>query len=330
MEEAIRTEDDSLVLWAESPGEARAFLSRVSRSGSMIFDRIFVAKRTGSRANWYLRGEYYRTTDDSVVDVYDEVVLAPGPVADLVQWCTCDVMISRGVRPLVVFEDTTHIVRMNLYQRFPRLARAASLAVPSVMLQGTRGLDFNMRGDRWGWYRYLQGVEAIARVHRESPTALFWYVEEATSIQAAEESAIAYVEAVVAGRRAAVDKLCWDSIALIRSELSNGVRGDVAPPIPSIEVQRDAVIVKVGARPEAKSWREKGSGQMDPYLGLILAAKYIYCYDPHGEKCRQLILRFVHLPPGFWFFADAETTALYKRLPIEFADEVEFLGEDPS
>src|SRR5207253_648504 len=89
----------------------------------------------------------------------------------------------------------------------------------------------------------------------------------------------------------------------------------------------DDVVVRIGANPNVKSWREKGSGQMDPYVGMILAAKYMYCYDGHGTQIRNLRVDFTKLPPGFWFFKDgARATALYKRLPFEFANEVRFLG----
>ncbi len=66
---------------------------------------------------------------------------------------------------------------------------------------------------------------------------------------------------------------------------------------------------------------------MDPYVGMILAAKMIYCYDNDGIQTRPLVVEFTYLPPNFWFFKDAaNATALYKRLPYEFADEVRFLG----
>jgi hypothetical protein len=66
---------------------------------------------------------------------------------------------------------------------------------------------------------------------------------------------------------------------------------------------------------------------MDPYVGMILAAKYMHCYDRAGRKTRNLRVDFTHLPPGFWFFKDGDqATALYKRLPVEFPDKVRFLG----
>lgn len=326
--EAVSSDDQSLILWAESPDEARNFLERTGRSKDFLgFDKIFVAKRTGkTRTNRYIGGDYYPTTNDETVDVYNEVVTAPPRIIDLVQWCTCDVMISRGQEPLLVLEDTTHIVRMNLYQRFPRLARAASLGVPSLILQGTRGLEFRLRGDRWALYRYLQAMEAIARVHPESPTLAFWYGPADEAEFDAERAAFQYVNSVINGSADDADLITRKMTAEVRSVLASGVEGDIARDLPCIDYTGEEVIVRVGARPDRKSWKEKGSGQMDPYVGLILAAKYIHCYDSSGKKIKDLVLEFTYLPPDFWFFADADTTALYKRLPIEFADQVRFLG----
>ena len=97
--------------------------------------------------------------------------------------------------------------------------------------------------------------------------------------------------------------------------------------LPSISYSGPEVIVKIGAKPEKKSWREKGSGQMDPYVGMIIAAKYIYCFDEQGKQTKPLVVELTYLPKDFFFFQNLDkTTSLYKKLPFEFADEVRFLG----
>lgn len=325
---AFELKDDALVLWAESPAEARNFLDRVADQGKELsVERIFVAKRSPNhRSNKYVGGDYYSTSDDFAVDVNDQVISAPHSITALVQWCTCDVMLSRGSRPLVALEDTTHVVRMNLYQRIPRLARAASLGVPSVLLQGTRGLDFARRGDRWALHRYLQAFEAISRLYPQSPSLPLIYTPAEGNELEAQNFMVEHLSALVLGDRELVEKQRADVLSKIRTTLENGVYGAVPPDLPSVDYEGGEVIVRVGARPDRDSWHKKGSGQMDPYLGLILAAKYIYCYDKKGKQVKPLVVEFTHLPPGFWFFNNPHTTALYKRLPIEFADEVRFLG----
>ena len=98
--EASLTRDgaEGLCLWAESPEEARNFLARGRQSNFIRgLSKIFVAKRSAnSRGNNYTGGVYYRTTNDENVDVYDDVILAPGKVTELVQWCTCDIMVSKA------------------------------------------------------------------------------------------------------------------------------------------------------------------------------------------------------------------------------------------
>jgi hypothetical protein len=320
----------ALVLWAESPEEARMFLHRIASDVTFPkIAKIFVAKRSGKvRSNSYTTGEYWPTSDDDAVDVYREAVGAPSSITELVQWCTCDVMLSWGDRPIVVIEDTTHIVRMNLFQRYARLARAASLGVSSAVLQGTRGLDLSKRGDMWGLHRYLAAFQAMTRVHPRAPTLPLWYVPEAGDESRVVDRLIAYVRLLITGdflgAKAVVDK----QLAEIDVLLAAGVQGERVRDVPSIDYTSESdVVVRIGANPNVKSWREKGSGQMDPYVGMIMAAKYLHCYDQDGKQVRRLRVDFTKLPPDFWFFRDgAEATALYKRLPFEFADEVRFLG----
>ncbi|MEY2777127.1 MAG: hypothetical protein RLY30_1225, partial [Pseudomonadota bacterium] len=98
----------NLTLWAESPEEARVFLARCRRQGfSHRFSEIFVAKRSPkNRSNEYVEGQYFCTSNDDHVTVYEDVILAPQSIIALVQWCTCDVMISDGASPIAVIEDT--------------------------------------------------------------------------------------------------------------------------------------------------------------------------------------------------------------------------------
>lgn len=321
---------DALVLWAESPEEARAFLERCSIDRSFPpIQATFVAKRSGAtRTNRYVTGHYWPTSDDEAVDVYRTAVAAPAAIVDLVQWCTCDVMLSWGRRPIVAIEDTTHIVRMNLYQRYARLARAASLGVPSAVLQGTRGLDLSKRGDQWALHRYLQAYLALAVVHPSAPTLPLWYLPDGRGEEEAEWRLVAYVRALVEGRLRDAQSVVSQQLEDVAEILAGGVDGVPVRDVPSIDhTSEEDVVVRIGANPDVKSWREKGSGQMDPYVGMILAAKYMYCFDSTGRQVRRLRVEFSKLPADFWFFRDgAEAKALYKRLPIEFPDEVRFLG----
>lgn len=326
---ALEPDDNSLVLWAESPAEAEHFVKRFDERGYHLpLQYTFVAKRSPTyRHNSYINGVYYRTSGFPNFDVYNDVVLAPKQIIDLVNWCTCDIMLSYGSRPLVVVEDTTHIVRMNLYQRIPRLARAAMLGSPSLMLQGTRGLNFRLRGDRWALHRYLQAFDAIARVYPEAPCLPLTYSpDSADEVENAEKFIIEHVEAALHDNSA---KIAADRdliLSDVRRILTEGVNGQNPPDINSIDYRGREVIVRIGAKPDRPSWETKGSGQMDPYIGLIAAAKYIYCYNREGIKTKDLVVEFTYLPPNFKFFNNPQPTALYKRLPFEIADRVVFLG----
>lgn len=319
-----------LTLWAESPEEAAIFLTRAARHQfENRISKIFVAKRSSkSRSNSYVQGEYFETSNDRAVVVYDEVIVAPKAIIELVQWCTCDIMISCGDVPLAVVEDTTHIVRMNVFQRMPRLFKASILGVPAVSLQGTRGLDFRLRGDCWGMHRHLSAIAAINRVYRRSPVLEFFYQPAIPGSEfEAEAGMFHYLAALADGDAVSASCIAATVVERIAYAEAHGFMGCIAPHIPSIEVSAKQVIVHIGAQPERKSWKEKGSGQMDPYIGMIAAAKYMYCFDKTGAKTREMIVSFTHLPPTFWWFDGWEdSSSLYKTLAFEIADKVVFCG----
>ncbi|HCB0059510.1 TPA: hypothetical protein MYL02_002618, partial [Klebsiella pneumoniae] len=156
-----------LTIWAESPEEARNFIRNIySKVNLPIISGIRVAKKNpSSRGNNYVAGSYYIATNDEHVDVTNELIQAPQAIVELVQWCTCDIMISVGDHPVCVIEDTTHIVRMNVFQRVPRIIKAAQLGVHAIILQGTQGLDLNKRGDNWAIYRYMLPYQKANKIY---------------------------------------------------------------------------------------------------------------------------------------------------------------------
>lgn len=322
---------NNLTLWAESPEEARLFLARARRQKfPHRFTDIYVAKRSPkNRSNDYIGGHYFRTSNKDDVTVYEDIITAPASITDLVQWCTCDIMISEGAVPLAVVEDTTHIVRMNVYQRVPRLFKAAFLGVPAMVIQGTRGLDFSLRGDCWGLHRYMRAYAAISRLYPTTAVLPFYYTpgDDTKSEDLAEKHAMAYLDALASHNKSKSTSIRALAIKDVYDIDTHGFRGHIAPDIQSIEVTATKVIVHIGAKPEKKSWKEKGSGQMDPYIGMIAAAKFIYCFDHTGKKIKEMVVQFTHVPPDFWWFKNWKTsTSLYKTLAFEIADRVEFLG----
>ena len=320
-----------LILWAESPDEARGFLKKCEESMiSLPIELIYVAKMSGkSRANNYIVGQYYVTSNDEHVDAYESVITAPSSIVELVQWCTCDIMLSKGEIPLAVLEDTTHIVRMNLFQRIPRIAKAAILGVPSIVLQGTQGINLSMRGDRWALYRYLQVFHSLSTQYPDFPPLPFYYLPEAKDAEIAQLSALNYLKNIFENNQKELQLTQEKVLSDLRNVIKNGLNNkvEIAPQIPSIQVKDEEVIVKIGANPDKASWKTKGSGQMDPYLGMIVAAKYNYCFDAQGTKVKPLIVEFTNLPPDFFFFKDwQKSNSLYKRLVFELADKVIFCG----
>ncbi|EPR9417417.1 hypothetical protein ACU9ZA_004831 [Klebsiella pneumoniae] len=316
-----------LTIWAESPEEARNFIRNIySKVNLPIISGIRVAKKNpSSRGNNYVAGSYYIATNDEHVDVTNELIQAPQAIVELVQWCTCDIMISVGDHPVCVIEDTTHIVRMNVFQRVPRIIKAAQLGVHAIILQGKQGLDLNKRGDNWAIYRYMLPYQKANKIYPTLIAPVLYLPNDEDQCRAEMEVAnllatIFYAPNLISDKKLSIGKNL-DDIVL------HGFNGNIAPPINSIRVSDKEVVVKIGARPERASWRSKGSGQMDPYIGMIAAAKYAYCFDHAGNKTRDLVVEFTFLPDGFFYFTDWESsTSLYKRLAFEIADKVVFCG----
>ncbi len=156
----------------------------------------------------------------------------------------------------------------------------------------------------------------------------FCYFPSQPGDEAAKERlAFDYLDSLIVGDAAKAQYIRLRAIAELDRVTEEGYLGWIAPHINSIEVANNHVTVHIGANPEVKSWREKGSGQMDPYIGLIAAAKYIYCFDAAGAQIKSMKVRFSNLPPDFWWFENYQTSrSLYKTLAFEIADEVEFAG----
>lgn len=327
----ISNPEDALILWAESPDEARVFLRKCSSNNfSFPITKIYVAKMSGkSRVNNYTGGQYYTTSNDIHVDAFERTITAPESIINMVQWCTCDIMLSKGDTPVAVLEDTTHIVRMNLFQRIPRIAKAANLGVPSIVLQGTQGIDLSRRGDRWALYRYLKVFQSMASRHPSVPPLPFYYLPEVEDEKRVQNQALTYLSSIINNDDKQVSLIQKNVITQVTKILKNGIIDEevLVPSIPSIQNDTDKVTVKIGANPDKPSWRTKGSGQMDPYLGMIVAAKYDFCYDENGKQIKPLIVEFTKIPEDFFFFKDREKSkSLYKRLAFELADQVIFCG----
>jgi hypothetical protein len=198
--------------------------------------------------------------------------------------------------------------------------------VPAIAIQGTRGLDFRLRGDRWGMHRFMRAYAAASNKYPEVGVLPFIYVPGEDEARA-ETDAFAYINALVSGNTALAAQLRSAKIFEIDQIALHGYLGQVAPDIQSIHVGPREVTVRIGALPDKKSWREKGSGQMDPYIGMIAAAKFIYCFDASGAQVKNLVVSFKFLPPDFFWFRNWETSkSLYKTLAFEIGDRVEFLG----
>lgn len=317
-----------VTVWAESPEEARNFILNVyGRADLPPISEIRVAKRSPtSRGNNYLGGQYYVATNDDYVDVTDEVVEAPIRVKELVQWCTCDIMLSIDDEPVCVIEDTTHIVRMNVFQRAPRIIKAAQLGVHAIILQGTYGLELSKRSDNWALYRYMLPFQKANKIHGNTLVCPVLYLPDEHSQDQAEQRVSEILYSIFNAPKR-VKEIKIETEKELDDIIHNGFNGYIAPPLPSIEVLDNEVIVKIGAKPDKPSWKTKGSGQMDPYIGMIAAAKYAYCYNEFGDRTRDLIVEFTFIPEGFFYFDGWEkSTSLYKRLAFEIADEVRFLG----
>ncbi len=312
-----------ITVWAESSGEAEQFLKRIARSGlTFRIDEIYVAKTSGkSRANTYRGGQYHKY-DIAQQACLDDMVKAPQSVIDAVQWCSCDLMIAVDDVVRLCIEDTTHLQGNNLFQRIPRLAKASMLGIPSIIFQGTRNLNLSQRGMRWAMKRYLNALLVINDIYKTWCIALLYHNDQEELSK--EKRLIGICNEVVMGSGALIPQEIQQVIQTMRN-FAHAELGSATPPITCIQVGSNEVRVMIGVRPDRPSWTTKGSGQMDTYLGLICAAKLLYCYDANGKQVKELNVVFKYLPNGFWWFRD-KNKSLYNTVPKEIADNLIFNG----
>ncbi len=314
--------DNEVVLWAETAAEADLFLQRMERNGAAFeIDRAFVGKRSvKDRGNRYIGGTFYEYDAESGGAV-ESGIIAPKAIVDLVQWCASDVMLSRGAEPLISIEDTTHIAGNNLFQRLPRVARSSFLGVPSVIFQGI-GPKLTGKSRTWALHRFLSAYLKVNLVGSAPCLTVFYEGEKEAA--AREDELIRLAGFAVSGDGQKFGRLSDRFLAKMKT-IHSEIQGPV-PPIRCIDVTDDEVRVLIGVRPERKSWAQKGSGQMDTYVGLIFAARLLFALQDNGEKTKEVVAFFKNLPPDFWWFADSNHS-LYNTLPKEFADRYEY-GSD--
>jgi hypothetical protein len=303
--------------------EIELFSRRASRCNFKYeIEKCFIAKTSGkSRNNTYLGGTYFYY-DHETKTSYEGKIIAPKLIIDLVQWCSPDIIIMAGNRHILSLEDTTHLVGNNLFQRFPRLGRTAMMGYLAINFQSVSSLDFKNKSGDWNLARYYMAYNAINRIYKGKafPITYFNNIE----MYRKEKELYNLIEDLIANGKYLKNDYVKKNISNM-NEFIKLKSANPAPELNSIEVLKDKVIVHIGVKPDKPSWKTKGSGQMDTYLGMIYSAKIIYCYDTSGNQAKPLVVDFKYLPKDFFWFRDCNNS-LYCKLPKLFADEMRFNG----
>lgn len=321
-------------LWAESVDEADELLDLIENSQySIEFEEIFVAKRHGRhRTNDYLAGRYYRYHPDMGLregDVSENV--APAEVIQAVQWTSMDIYITVEDQLVFSAENTTQLEGNNLFQRLPRAARACATGSVVVTLQGSGSNPTEMMLQRLftAHDRIHSSCHAVGEgAERYRPSVVLYYSDEESQIEATDLY-VSLIASCINRQEGAITTI----IEACRGRMQPYILSDPFPlfdddsesnaGIKCFDVSDDAVTIQIKANPDKKSWRDKGTGQMDPYVGLIYAAALLHGYDANGRKVRDIVTNFQNLPPGFWWLQDTNGS-LYRVLPQLFSDEWTF------
>jgi hypothetical protein len=321
-------------LWAESVDEADELLAMIGGTQYNIdFEDIFVAKRHGQhRTNDYLAGKYYKYYPEIGLrdsDVSEQV--APNELIRAVQWTSMDVYITEGEKLIFSAEVTTQLEGNNIFQRLPRAAMACSTGSVVVTLQSSGSKPSEMMFQRLysAHDRINSSCHAITTDVEECHPSVVLYYDDEESQAVAIDLYVSLIAACVNNQKGA--------IATILGQCQERMRPYILPhPFPvsasetngkasvkCFEVDKSKVKINMNVNPDKKSWRDKGTGQMDPYVGLIYAAALLHAYDENGNKVRDVVANFRRLPPSFWWLLP-KNGSLYRVLPSLFCDDWEF------
>jgi hypothetical protein len=350
---------DQFTLWIESEGEARlaeAFLDLPS------FRSVNVAK-TGIRrdiGDGYLEGIF--RTFDCRERVAGEQILSGRQISGLVQWGIPDIIVSNGEEPLLSIELTSHkLTYNNLFQRLPKVYCAARCGVPSYLFQ-KRGVDDDAKYEP----PLVEVMRRIERAVGTTCRAILYDDDEASEQEAViarlidsyctrDEDWIRDFHALLdrrdAGRRQAFDlesfaRMQRRTLAINENEavyrigvtrqcdkvegILCGVNHCHNPADRRINLQAiragTHLVDRNNGRLVKCMWLSKGTGGLDPYPGVLLANKILFCTDEDGRSVRRLVAEFAKIPRSFWWW-DATATRLNNRLIEEIADEVRYTAE---
>lgn len=317
-------------LWAESVDEADEMLEIIENSQYTIeFEEIYVAKRHGRhRTNDYLAGRYYRYHPGIGLresDVSENV--APAEVIQAVQWTSMDIYITVEEQLVFSAEVTTQLEGNNLFQRLPRAAMACSTGSVVVTLQGSGSTPNEMMLQRLftAHDRLHSSCHAIPEgVDEYRPSVVLFYTDEESRVEATDLY-VSLIAACVNRQEGAISSILEQCISrmapyIISHPFPTYNDADSKAGIRCFDVNEENVTINIKANPNVKSWRDKGTGNMDPYPGLIYAAALLHAYDGDGNKIRNVIANFERLPRGFWWLQETNGS-LYRILPSLFCDE---------
>jgi len=291
------------------------FLTLIEDELNFNIGNVYEAKG----GNEYRAGKYYPYDLSTGMRNDKHTITVPDNVQDILQWGCPDVIIASGESPILSIETTSHKLRWNnVAQRVPRQLRAAKLGVPNVIFQR---VDSYESDDPWiNWFCEI--FRKATKIHGTSSLAIP-YVESDREKKAKQLAglcnyfATGYEEETLCEVQEEMEKYTteYDEETLLK-----GKSGDPR----SFVDKSDHVTCTIGVKPDGSGWDTKGTGNLDPYPGLVKMIEILCCYEGKRKK-RKLVTHFSNLPEDFpWF---RERSSLYLDLIEEFSDEISHTDE---
>jgi hypothetical protein len=287
----------------------------------------FVKHKTG-----YRQGLYWPLTDIDSMRTLDKEIQSSKSIVHTTEWQHQDYIIANSGEPSLAVELTEHAFRYNnVAQRLPRLVRPLSYGVSTAILQK---VDERSQDKYKGWF--LKALVNASRIFK-TPAVSYLYDD---SQRGQSENALSRLTCQL------VDSISFGdagSLKDFRKTLGEKLRenekmaddlydeSELLDSSKWLSVSSNRVEVIIGARPDRKGWKTKGTGNLDPYPGLVLLADLLLCRTGprKSDRSRKLVVVFKHLPKNFWWFKKFPTE-LYLELLIDpakrIADDVVFKG----
>lgn len=330
--EFTESTDSTVRLYTDSESDVEEFFQLFGEFLNFSIDRAYYSKSNQE----YIDGIFY-SYDMSRKASTGEEINAPDSVTSLVQWTMPDIILTRDGDPIISVEITHQQIRgINVAQRIPRQIKAAREGVPNFLFQKI-GDDTEPHQVTWMCKTFTKATKIY---NTPSLPVFFKDPDDTTSVSVPHRNERRKVIAQMLNRAASkrnespftVLPDIWSEVLSYADQFDRDTITHTLHQSPRkrkwIRIYDDELLYINNSSKDAKSFENKGSGNWDPYPGLVKMIDILFCMNERGEKKRKLITYLRNIPKDFWWFE--ERSSIYYDLIELFSDEIYFANDNIS